>query len=477
MVSNREPYVHTFQGEEIHCEPPPSGMAIALDPVMKVSGGIWVAHGAGDADREVVDSSDHVKVPPDNPHYTLRRVWLTKEEEEGYYYGFSNEALWPLSHIAYSRPIFNEAQWQIYKRVNEKFAQVILEELNGDTGFVFIQDYHFALLPRILKEIRPDIMVAQFWHIPWPNPEVFKVCPWAEEILDGLLGNDLLCFHILYHCQNFLEAVDSMIEAKIDREKSSVIRGGRETFVKPFPISVDFEEINTLGQASDLDEKVKKIRRELGLKDRLIGIGIDRVDYIKGIPDRLRAVDLFFEKYPEYLGKFTFLQLGPLSRIHIQKYKEYNDEINHIMVETNLKYGFKDWKPIVLRKAYFNLKEEMVYYRLANVCVVSSLHDGMNLVAKEFVAARSDGDGVLILSQFTGSARELTDAVLVNPYATDDFAHALKTALEMPAEERKTRMRKMREVVQENNIYKWAGKIISEFKKVEPRQPASSRPV
>ncbi len=477
IVSNREPYQHVYEGDEIKCKVPPSGMANALDPVLQACGGIWIAHGSGEADHEVVDTQNTIKVPPENPKYTLKRVWLTKEEEEGYYYGFSNKALWPLSHIAYRRPIFNESEWERYKKVNEKFADAVLEELKDETGLVFIQDYHFALLPRILKRKRPDIITAQFWHIPWPNREIFRVCPWAEEILDGLLGNDLLCFHILFHCQNFLDTVDRTIESKVDYELSSVTRGGKETLVKPFPISVDFESIHTISQNPEMNNELLRLRKTYGLKNRRVGVGIDRIDYIKGIPERLRAVDRFFEKYPEYRGKFTFLQLGPFSRIHIQEYKEYNDEINHLAVEINMKYGFKDWRPIILHKVHLSPKEEIAYYRLSDVLVVSSLHDGMNLIAKEFVAARPDLNGVLILSQFTGSARELTDALLVNPYATDQFADALKKALDMSEEEKKSRMQKMREIVSENNIYKWAGKIISEIKKVSPTQNLKLEPV
>lgn len=470
VVSNREPYIHIFSEDGIKCTTPASGMAIALDPVMRACGGIWVAHGSGDADREVVDDNDRVQVPPENPIYTLRRVWLTKEEVEGYYYGLANEGLWPLCHIAYTRPIFRESDWEIYRRVNEKFAKAVLEEMGDDTGFVFVQDYHFALLPRILKEKRPDIIVAQFWHIPWPNREAFRVCPWGEEILDGLLGNDLLGFHIRYHCQNFLDTVDQAIEAKMDYERFAITRGGKETLVRPFPISVDFERIEHIAKHQDVEEQIERLRRVHRLKGRLVGVGIDRIDYTKGIPERLMAIDRFFEKYPEYLGRFTFIQLGPLSRIHIQRYKDYNDEIYHLMVEINEKYRFKDWQPIILHKSHLSQQEIINYYRLADVCIVSSLHDGMNLVAKEFVASRWDNDGVLILSKFTGSARELEMALLISPFATDRFADTIKEALEMPPEERTERMEKMRETVRVNNIYRWAAKVISEIFKLELKE-------
>ena len=463
VVSNREPYVHRFGPQGIVCERPVSGMAVALDPVLQACGGIWVAHGSGEADREVVDTKSHLAVPPGKYAYTLRRVWLTPEEEQGYYYGFANEALWPLCHIAFTQPVFRQSDWETYCRVNEKFADAVLEEMNSDTGFVFIQDYHFALLPRILKKRRPELVVAQFWHIPWPNPEAFRICPWAEQILDGLLGNDLLAFHIRYHCQNFLETVERSIEAKVDYERNSVFRGGGETLVRPFPISVDFAQLEKMASCTEISARAAELRAEHRLNGVKVGVGIDRMDYIKGIPERLAAIDRFFEKYPEYRGHFVFLQLGPGSRTEIQKYKEYNTTIENLVAEINRKHGTPGWQPVILHRTHLPPEEVTAYYLLADLCLVSSLHDGMNLVAKEYVAARGGGEGILVLSHFTGAARELEQAVLVNPYATDELADALKAALEMPPEEKAKRMERMRETVRENNIYRWAGKIITEL--------------
>jgi trehalose 6-phosphate synthase len=354
----------------------------------------------------------------------------------------------------------------MYRKVNEKFAKIILEEMGDNEGFVFIQDYHFTLLSEILKDKRPDITVAQFWHIPWPNEETFRVCPWGDEILEGLLGNDLLGFHIRYHCQNFLDTVDHSIEAKVDWERSSITHNEKETLIRPFPISVDFKKIENISRQIEVEENIKRIKRDRRLKNRFIGIGVDRIDYTKGILERFKAIDRFFEKYPQYLGRFTFLQLGSLSRIHLQQYKNYNDEVYHLMVEVNEKYQFKDWQPIILHKTYFPQEDLINYYRLADICIVSSLHDGMNLVAKEFVASRWDNNGNLILSRFTGSARELETALLINPFATDQFADTIKEALEMDEEEKKKRMQRMREIVGENNIYRWTAEVLSEIFKV-----------
>jgi trehalose-6-phosphate synthase len=466
IVSNREPYIHTYSDEGIRCFTPASGMTVALDPVMKACGGTWIASGSGEADRDVVDEKDRVQVPPGKPTYTLRRVWLNKEEEDRFYYGYSNEGLWPLCHNVHVRPTFREADWEIYQRINQKFAEAIHEELGDEAGFVFIQDYHFALLPKLIKEQHPDIVVAQFWHIPWPNPESFRVCPHAEEILVGLLGNDILGFHIRYHCLNFLESVDRFLEARVDRERLSVIKGGRETLVRPFPISIDYEMVENMSLNLEIEQRKSLIKMDFRIRNRFLAVGIDRMDYTKGILERFDAIDRFFEKYPEYVGKFVFLQLGPISRIHIPRYKTYNDEIYHRVVDINEKWAIKDWQPIILYKKHLNLEDLLTYYKAANACIVSSIHDGMNLVAKEFVASRVDEKGVLILSKFTGSARELEQALLINPLATDQFAEAIKQALEMPAEEQTERMRKMRETVKENNVYCWAGKIVSEMKRL-----------
>jgi len=466
VVSNREPYIHTYGNNGVLCMTPASGMTVALDPVMRACGGTWLAHGSGEADREMVDDHDRVQVPPEEPSYTLRRVWLTKEEEDKFYYGYSNEGLWPLCHIVHVRPAFRTGDWDAYKRVNEKFAEAVIEEMGDDPGFVFIQDYHFALLPKMLKDRRPDIVVAQFWHIPWPNPEAFRVCPQAEEILWGLLGNDILGFHVRYHGMNFLDSVDRFLEVRVDRERLSVFKKGRETLVRPFPISIDYEMVETKARNEDLDCRISSLRSDFRLRNRFLGIGIDRMDYTKGIVERFNAIDRFLEKYPAYIGKFVFLQLGPLSRIHIPKYRTYNDEIYGRMLDINEKWKRKDWQPILLHKKHLGLDDLLLYYRAADFCIVSSIHDGMNLVAKEFVASRIDEKGVLILSKFTGSSRELEQALLVNPMATDQFADAIKEAIEMSPGEQADRMRRMRSSVKENNVYRWAGKIINEMKKL-----------
>jgi trehalose 6-phosphate synthase len=468
VVANREPYLHRYMGGRIECMPPASGMVSALEPIMHACGGVWVAHGSGNADRRTADSRGHVRVPPEDPCYTLRRVWLTKEQEDGYYYGLANEGLWPLCHMVFTRPVFNPRHWSVYRQVNELFARAVLQEADDAPAFVFVQDYHFGLVPRTLKENNPNLIVAHFWHVPWPNPEVFQAFPWKEELLDGLLGNDLLGFHLRHHCQNFLDTVDRTLEAKVDYERFEITRRGKVTVVRPFPISIDVAEHETMAGSQAIEREMERWRQQLRLgEEMVVGIGIDRIDYTKGIPERLRALDRFLEKYPAYREHLAFVQIGVPSRTHVRPYKLLDDEIDGLVEEINWKWSTDGWRPITYLKQQHGPPQMMALHRLADFCLVSSLDDGMNLVAKEFVASRIDEDGVLILSRFTGAARELTNAVLVNPFAVDEVAEAIHQALDMPAEERRKRMRKMRVVVAENNIYRWAGKLLSALLKFE----------
>ncbi|MFA5389057.1 MAG: trehalose-6-phosphate synthase [Candidatus Omnitrophota bacterium] len=463
VVSNREPYMHVI--DEMtgspKCVRPASGVVTAIDPILRACGGTWIAHGSTEADRNFVNSKNKLGVPVEDNRYILKRVWLTKKEEEGYYYGFSNEGLWPLCHVTHTRPIFRESDWQMYKEVNRKFAENVLEELPAKDPFVFIQDYHFTLLGKMIKEKRPDASVALFWHIPWPNPEVFAICPYYHEILEGMLGCDLIGFHVQNHCNNFLDTVNRLTECRVDTEKFSVVRNNKETFIRSFPISVD----GFMSGASARFDKneINKIREEYDLQDKIIGVGVDRIDYTKGIIERILAIDRFLEKYPQYRNKFVFIQLASPSRTHIKRYHELIAEIDELVEKKNWKYSDGNWKPIIYLKRHFSPEEIRPYYELADLCIVSSLHDGMNLVAKEYIASKADLSGALILSKFTGAARELTDAVPVNPYSIEEFADAIKSAIDMPEEDRKKRMENMRNIIHENNIYKWAAGIVTEM--------------
>jgi trehalose 6-phosphate synthase len=456
LVSNREPYLHVYRNGEVEVIKPASGMAIALDSLMQSCGGTWVASGSGEADQEAMAGQEAIMVPPQDPRYRLRRVWLTRQEELDYYYGFSNEALWPLCHLVYTRPQFITRQWEIYQAVNLKFADAILSEVGEKPTIVFIQDYHFALLSQMLKERNPNLLVCQFWHIPWPNFEVFRICPWAENILEGLLGNDLLGFHLQYHCNNFFDTVDRTLEARVDWEKFSIVRAGKETLVHPFPISVDFERFETMASSPHIEERMAELRHRFNLHNVKLGLGLDRLDYTKGIPERLQAVDIFFQKYPQYLGRFTFLQLSVVSRARIQPYKDLNTRVDDLEEKITSAYSQGRWKPLIMRKVHLSQEDIVPFYRLADIMLVSSLHDGMNLVAKEFVASRVDHRGSLILSPFTGSSRELTGAIHINPYNPEEIADAIFEALEGDEAEEAARMENMRAWVREHNIFHWA---------------------
>lgn len=473
LISNREPYMHVKEGSNFKCIVPAGGLVTALDPVMRICNGVWIAHGSGNGDREFVDNNDKVHVPPERPAYTLKRIWLSKEEEDGYYYGFSNEGIWPLCHITHTRPIFRLEDWVNYQKVNEKFAGALLKEITDEElPLVLIQDYHLALLPLLVKNEKPDARVALFWHIPWPNPEAFGICPWRQEILIGMLGADLIGFQIQFFCNNFLDTVDRFLESRIDWEQFLIERGGHITYVRPFPISVDFEGFSDNLNSNQTKEGLKEnILKDLDISAEYIGVGVDRIDYTKGIPERFRAIERFLEKYPEFIGNFTFIELAAPSRTHIRRYRELITEVEEMVDKINWRFQTKGWKPIVFLKAHHSHEEIYRFYRIADICMVTSLHDGMNLVAKEFVSTHRDEDGVLILSQFTGASRELKDAIIVNPYDIEEIAEAIYLSLTMEPQERSERMKRMQEIVRDNNIYRWAGNLITTLARLRPETP------
>jgi trehalose 6-phosphate synthase len=469
VVSNREPYIHVRRNEKIEIQFPASGLVTALEPIMRACSGTWIAHGSGNADREVVDKHDHVRVPPEDPSYQIRRVWLTKEEEQGYYYGFANEGIWALCHIAHVRPIFRSADWAQYVSANEKFAKAVVEEAKTDNPVILIQDYHLALLPKMIRERLPKATVITFWHIPFPNPEVFGVCPWREELIDGLLGSSILGFHTRFHCNNFIDAVDRFIESRIDRETSTVSYKGQLTAVAHYPISIEYP-VKWIKSQKSVKECQKHIRQLNNFPtDRLIGIGIDRLDYTKGILERFLAVERLFELEPKWIGRFTFIQIAAPSRSTIPQYQQFESEVRALAIKINQRFGRDGYEPILLKVEHHEPLQVYEYYRGSNLCFVSSLHDGMNLVAKEFVASRDDEQGVLILSQFTGASRELLEALIVNPYNIDQCAAALHVALEMPKDEQRNRIRSMRGFIQEFNVFRWAGRMLLDAARLRQR--------
>jgi trehalose 6-phosphate synthase len=470
VVSNREPYIHNRAGGEIVLQIPASGLVAALEPVMRACGGTWVAHGSGSGDREVVDARDRIWVPPASPIYALRRIWLSDEEQDGYYYGLANEGLWPLCHIAFVRPQFRDIDWQCYRAVNARFAKAVVEEAKRPDPIVMVQDYHFALLPRMIREQLPDATIITFWHIPWPNSETFGVCPWKEEIIDGLLGSTVLGFHTQFHCNNFIETVDHFVESRIDREHASITIGGRETFVRPYPISIEWPPAGLLGQQS-IPACRAAVRARLGLHDGIrLGIGIERFDYTKGILDRLHSIDEFLKRHPEWKGRFTFVQVAAPTRSKLAAYLNLQEAARMLVQEINARHSREGYQPIILIIQHYEPEQVFELFRAADMCIVSSLHDGMNLVAKEFVAARDDEGGVLLLSNFAGASRELSEALIVNPYDGHAMSDAIQRALCMPAAEQRARMRVMREIVRSRNVYRWAGQMLIDAAQLRKQQ-------
>ncbi len=473
VVSNREPYIHEQGPQGIVVRRPASGLVTAVEPVMRACSGTWIAHGSGSADRVTVDASDRVQVPPKRPSYTLRRVWLTDEEEQGYYYGFSNEGLWPLCHMAHVRPVFRTSDWEQYVAVNQRFADAVVEAARSDDPVVLVQDYHFALLPRMVREKLPKATIIMFWHIPWPNPESFGICPWREELLEGLLGNTLLGFHTPFHCKNFIETVDRYLETRIEHEASTISYGGELTQVEPYPISIAWPDSDA---PLDVVRCRRELREELGLPIlHQLALGVDRLDYTKGIVERFQAVERLLEQQPGLVGRFSLLQIAAPSRSSLDEYQSLEARVRKLALSINQRYANPVAPPILLRVEHFDEDQLARCYRAADVCLVTSLHDGMNLVAKEFIAARDDELGVLVLSQFTGAARELHEALIINPYHIEQGAQALHRALSMPEAEQRERMRSMRSLVRDFNVYRWAGLMLLDAARLRRRQRVTEK--
>jgi trehalose 6-phosphate synthase len=470
VLANREPYIHQRQPDgTIKVMHPASGLVTAVEPVLRACSGVWVAHGSGSADRDVVDQNDHIRVPPGEESYDLRRVWLTPDEERGYYYGLANEGLWPLCHLAHARPIFRSEDWATYQAVNRRFADAVCKESSGDDPVVLVQDYHFALAPRFIRERLPRAVIITFWHIPWPNSERFGIFPWRAEILEGLLGSSIVGFHTQLHCNNFVDSVDRYLEARIDREAMAVIQRGRPALVRAYPISLEWP-CQWVTSAPPVAECRKSVFAELGLKpDALLGVGVDRLDYTKGIEERMMAVERMLDRHPAYRGRFSFVQLAAPSRSVIERYQQLDEAVEKLTARINAKFGSEGYRPIILLRAHHEPPTVFRYYRAADFCYVSSLHDGMNLVAKEFVAARDDEAGVLLLSQFAGAARELPESLIVNPYNVDEASAAMVRALTMSAEDQCGRMHAMRAFLAEFNVYRWAGRMLMDAARIRRR--------
>ncbi len=463
VLSNREPYVHSKTKSGVTWSVPAGGVVTALEPVMEACGGTWIAYGGGTADAETADAQGKIMVPPDEQKYTLKRVWLSEKEVDGYYNGFSNEALWPLCLMAHTRPLFRAEDWVQYKKVNAKFAKTLLDEIrNVERPIVLVQDYHLALVPEMIKKSRPDALVSIFWHIPWPSASQFTICPWRKELLQGMLGADLVGFHTQQDCNNFIDTVGNEIESRIGYEQFSVFRGDHRTLIMPFPISIAFP-----GSAEAHGAPDRKALDALGIHSARLMLGVDRLDYAKGILERFKGIEFLLDEHPEYRGDLTLLQVASPTRESVEKYKEYAAQVTAEAERINKKFGANGWKPIVLEKRNYSHDELPHLYRLADVCVITSLHDGMNLVAKEYAAARDDESGALVLSRFAGASRDLKGAILINPYSAEETSSAFHAALTMPKTEQHRRMKTMRASVRDYNIYRWSAELIKTLSQLD----------
>ena len=476
VVSNREPYLHVNTPEGIVVQRPASGLVTAVEPVMRACSGTWIAHGSGSADRQVVDARDHVDLPPGKKEYTLRRIWLTEEEEQGYYYGFSNEGLWPLCHVAHVRPVFRESDWQAYRLVNQRFADAVIQEARSKDPVILVQDYHFALLPAMIRARLPGATILSFWHIPWPNPESFGICPWRSEILEGMLGSTILGFQTRFHCKNFIETVDRYVEARIEHENSIISYRNEDTFVANYPISIEWPSAAAAVAQPSVEECRAAVFARLGMSaGQKLAVGVDRLDYTKGILERIGAVERLFQKNPEWIGRLVFVQVAAPSRSALEEYRLFNERLVKLSDRINSQYGGPGYQPIHLLAQHHEHEAVNELFRAADVCLVTSLHDGMNLVCKEFVAARDDERGVLILSSFAGAAREMNEAIIVNPYHAEECADALQRALTMPEPEQRERMASLRMTVREFNVYRWAGRMLTDAGRWRMRQRIEAR--
>ncbi|CAN5874436.1 trehalose-6-phosphate synthase [soil metagenome] len=462
VLSNREPYSHEMVAEgQVELRHSASGLVHAVEPLLSACGGVWVAHGSGSADRTVVDAFDRVDVPPDDPQYRLRRVWLTDDEYAGYYYGFANDALWPLCHRAFVKPVFRAADLDAYRAANARFADAVCEEAVDDTPIVLVQDYHFAFAPAMLRERLPLSTIVTFWHVPWPERQRFSICPWGPQLLDGLLGSSIVGFQTDSDRGNFAAAVRATLDAKVSDDVSAIAYNGRQIALGVYPASIAWtpEKDDVISVA----ECRASVCETLALGDDVrIAVGVDRLDYTKGIEEKFLAVEQLLEMYPEYRNRLVLIQLAEPTRPGLATYIELRARVRATAERINLAYGTGDYCPIILLEGHHPQPEVSRYLRAADVCVVSSLHDGMNLVGKEFVRARTDERGVLVLSTFAGAARSLDDALVINPYDAQGTADVIARALRMAESEQRSRMRKLRRTVAASDAHRWAADMLAD---------------
>jgi len=454
----------------VESQVPAIGTISALEPIVRACSAVWIAHASGTADRGMSDKEGRILLPPGKPEYALKRLWLSREEEQGYYYGFSNEGIWPLCHFAHVRPIFRNEDWQQYIEVNAKFANAYMEEIKSSQPVLLIQDFHFASLPAMIRKLRPTTLIGLFWHIPWPNAEALRICPFSMELISGMLGADVIGFQSQIHCNNFMDSVERFLEAKVSRDQFKISYQGHSTLIKPFPASIEWPSRHQIIPGKFLADK-NTVLDEFSIQpDAIIGVGVDRLDYTKGIIEKFQAIERTLQKHTQLVGKLTFIQILSPSRMHLKRYQDLSSDIQKEADRINWKYSSAAYQPILLQMEHYDGSDLARFYRAANFCYVNPIHDGMNLVAKEFVSSRNDENGVLILSCFAGSAGDLKEAIIVNPYDIDECADAIYRAVQMSPEEQRQKMKRMRDFVSTNNTFTWGYKMFHALHDVSHRR-------
>ncbi|HUS99407.1 MAG TPA: trehalose-6-phosphate synthase [Candidatus Thermoplasmatota archaeon] len=462
LVTNREPYVHRKIKNEIICKKSLGGVISALDPLMQQHKGIWVAWGSGNADFLVTDSEKKIEVPPDHPTYVLKRIPLTNKEIENYYHGFSNRVLWPLFHLFIEKMRAKETYWNTYWTVNKKFAQSILKEMETD-DLIWIHDYHLSLVPYFMKMKEPNAKIALFWHIPWPPWEIFYTLPWRNELLEGILASDFVGFHTSSYVSNFINCAERKTGVSFDTKKKTIFFKDHKTKIRHFPLGISYKEYHQLAHTPAVSKKAEKLKKLYG--NRNLILGIDRLDYTKGILDRIKAFELLLEDNPKYREKVVLIQIASPSRNKIEEYFTMKKEIDEAVGRINGKYRNETWTPVMYFYKEISQNSLLAYYKIADIGLLTPLRDGMNLIAKEFIAS-NDENTVLILSEFAGASEELTNAIMVNPYDIRSIGRAIKTAIEMPCEEKKHRFLSMEKKVKKHDSEWWYSNFLKEWERV-----------
>lgn len=464
IVSNRLPVRVAMKNGKLKLEPSTGGLATGLSAIHAKRPSIWV--GWPGVPLDSISWSERRIIEESLATRNLYPVFLSRSDIDDFYHGFCNSTIWPLFHYFPERAHYEEKFWEAYKRVNGLYLKTVLEVYRpGDV--IWVHDYHLMLLPRMLREeLGDDVPIGFFLHIPFPSSEVFKLLPWGRDILHGLLGADLIGFHTYNYVRHFLSALRRLLG--IENTLGRTYVNGRVVLVDAFPMGIDFDRFTKMLEENKVKERVEEYRKTFGNLHTILSV--DRLDYTKGIPQRLMAYELFLKRYPEYRGKVVLVLVVSPSRTDVKEYSELKKRIDELVGRINGKYSTLDWSPIVYIYKFIPFEDLLALYQIADIALITPLYDGMNLVSKEYIAAKPNGEGNLILSEGAGAATELVEAIIVNPNNVGEVAEAIRKALEMNQEERIRRMRAMRERIRRYNVYRWAEDFLERLHEVKREQ-------